>query len=201
MPSITLFQRRGDSLGTRPLGQGGGSSHALPASHSPTSLQSQLRQLVWSLEVGPDLWAREQQRQLPAHCPPAPTRTHSPPTPDYDMYYISNLLSFSFGFLREARAYVLNSLKSLTYASLLKQNLFAFLHFHIFTFSHLAVEVGIDNDLTITILSRYSDPAIIYIFLETPIMIHHDICLNKMPVKRISARSFFTQVQTVRNQF
>ncbi len=39
----------------------------------------------------------------------------------------------------------------------------------------------------ITILSRYSDSAIIDIFLENPIMIHHDICLNKMPVKSLSA--------------
>ncbi len=39
-----------------------------------------------------------------------------------------------------------------------------------------------DND-TITI-QRFS--AIIDIFLENP-MIHHDICLNKMPVKSLSA--------------
>ncbi|KAL7826824.1 hypothetical protein AOLI_G00320330 [Acnodon oligacanthus] len=30
-PSITRFQRRGDRPGTRPPGQGGGGSHALPA--------------------------------------------------------------------------------------------------------------------------------------------------------------------------
>ncbi len=33
--------------------------------------------------------------------------------------------------------------------------------------------------LTIMIISRYSDSAIINIFLENPIMIHHDICLKK----------------------
>lgn len=31
-PSITSFQREADKAGTRPPGQGGGSSHALPAS-------------------------------------------------------------------------------------------------------------------------------------------------------------------------
>ncbi len=41
--------------------------------------------------------------------------------------------------------------------------------------------------LTITIISRCSDSAIINIFLENPVMIHHDICLNRIPVKRLSA--------------
>ena len=41
-PSITPFQRRADRPGTRPPGQGGGGSHALPASCSPAPLQTQL---------------------------------------------------------------------------------------------------------------------------------------------------------------
>lgn len=72
VPSITPFQRRADKAGTRPPGQGGGSSHALPASWSPAQLQTGLRQLVWPLGVGRDLRAPAQQQQLPAHCPQPP---------------------------------------------------------------------------------------------------------------------------------
>lgn len=68
-PSITPFQRRADKAGTRPPGQGGGSSHALPASWSPTPLQTELQQLVWPLGVGQDRRAPAQQQQLPAQCP------------------------------------------------------------------------------------------------------------------------------------
>lgn len=71
-PSITPFQRRADKAGTRPPGQGGGSSHALPASWSPAPLQTELRQLVWPLGVGRDLRAPAHQQQLPAHCPQPP---------------------------------------------------------------------------------------------------------------------------------
>ncbi len=44
---------------------------------------------------------------------------------------------------------------------------------------------------------------ILNIFLENPIMIDHNIGLNKMPVKRLSGSFlsfFFIQVQTVRKQ-
>ncbi len=41
--------------------------------------------------------------------------------------------------------------------------------------------------LTVTIISRCSDSAITDIFLENPIILHHDIGLNKMPVKRLGA--------------
>lgn len=71
-PSITPFQRKADKAGTRPPGQGGGSSHALPASWSPALLQTGLRQLVRPLGVGRDLRAPAQQQQLPAHCPQPP---------------------------------------------------------------------------------------------------------------------------------
>ena len=71
-PSINPFQRRADRPGTRPPGQGGGGSHALPASCSPAPLQTELRQLVWPLGVGQDPRAPAQRQQLPAHCPPAP---------------------------------------------------------------------------------------------------------------------------------
>ncbi len=52
---------------------------------------------------------------------------------------------------------------------------------------YLMIRYNHDTWLTITIISQYIDSAIINIFLENPIMIHHDICLNKMPVKRLSA--------------
>lgn len=71
-PSINPFQRRADKAGTRPPGQGGGSSHALPASWSPAPLQTELRQLVRPLGVGRDLRAPAHQQQLPAHCPNRP---------------------------------------------------------------------------------------------------------------------------------
>ncbi len=48
---------------------------------------------------------------------------------------------------------------------------------------YLTIRYSHDTWLTIKIISRYSDSAIIDIFLENHIMIHHDICLNKMPVK------------------
>lgn len=66
-PSITAFQSIADKAETRPLGQGGECSHALPASPSPAPLQTELRQLVWPLRVGQDLRAPAQQQQLPAH--------------------------------------------------------------------------------------------------------------------------------------
>lgn len=91
-PSIILFQRRADKAGTRPPGQGGGSSHALPASWSPAPLQTELRQLVWPLGVGQDLRAPAQQQQLPAHCPP-PT---APPTQLYKICIRKAIYCHSF---------------------------------------------------------------------------------------------------------
>ncbi len=51
---------------------------------------------------------------------------------------------------------------------------------------HLTIRYYHDKWLTVTTISRYCDSAIIDIFLENPIMIHHDIFLSKMHVKRLS---------------
>lgn len=90
-PSITPFQRRADKAGIRPPGQGGGSSHALPASWNPALLQTELRQLVWPLGVGRDLRAPAQQQQLPAHCPPT-----TPPTQLYKICIRTAIYCHSF---------------------------------------------------------------------------------------------------------
>ncbi len=52
---------------------------------------------------------------------------------------------------------------------------------------YLTIRYNHDTWLTVTIISRCSDSAITDIFLENPIMLHHDIGLNKMPVKRLGA--------------
>ncbi len=55
-------------------------------------------------------------------------------------------------------------------------------------FAYCTLGVGIAGYFTI----RYNrDSAILDIFLENPIMIHHDICLNRTPVKRLSASFLF----------
>lgn len=94
-PSITSFQRRADKAGTRPPGQGGGSSHALPASWSPAPLQTELRQLVWPLGVGRDLRAPAQQQQLPAHCPQSPYQHSSIKSVLEDQYIFMPLHPFT----------------------------------------------------------------------------------------------------------
>ncbi len=52
---------------------------------------------------------------------------------------------------------------------------------------YLMVRYNHDTSLTIMTISRYNDSVIINIFIENPIIIHHNIYLNKMPVKRLSA--------------
>ncbi len=63
---------------------------------------------------------------------------------------------------------------------------------------YLMIRYNHDTWLTIMIISQYIDSAIINIFLENPIMIHHD---KQNACEKVKCKfSFFIQVQTVRKQ-